>query len=207
MSDWPADIDPTLVSEAKQLDQPQFTLRGLFLAIAVAAIFMAIARVLNPYWAVFYLVLFCLAWFNGRQDMRSRARRVALSAFVFLLILAMFLPAMEMGRSRPRPPCQNNLRQIAIALLNYQNEKGYLPPPYVSDADGKPLYSWRVLILPYLERRDIFEQWKLDEPWDSPNNKPLSDIYLDTFRCPSDVSDGTKKPLTNYVAVVGPGTA
>jgi hypothetical protein len=207
MSDWPADIDPTPVDEQKLPDQPQFTLSSLLLAIAGLAVLMAIARVLNIYWAIFYTVLFSLAWFNGRHDIRSRAKRVAASAFVMIFVLAIFLPAIENGRSRPRPPCQNNLRQIAIALLAYQNEKGSLPPPYVADAEGKPLYSWRVLILPYLERRDITAQWKFDEPWDSPNNKLLSDVYLDIFRCPSDVEDGTKKALTNYVTVVGPGTA
>ncbi len=207
MSDWPADIDPTPATKSKPAEQPQFTLTGLFLAIAAAGVFMAIARVLNIYWAVFYGVLFSLAWFNGRRDMTSRAKRVGVSAIVMLVILAMFLPAINTGRGiRHRASCQNNMREIAQAIISYQNAKGHLPPPYVADENGTPLYSWRVLILPYLERRDITALWRFDEPWDSPHNSQLQP-YIEVFRCPNDSHEDPRQPLTNYVAVVGPGTA
>ncbi len=87
----------------------------------------------------------------------------------------------------------------------YQAQNGHLPPPYVADENGKALYSWRVLILPYLERKDIYDLWKFDEPWDSSNNSKLQP-QIDLFRCPAD-KPRDRRPLTNYVAVVGPGTA
>ncbi len=99
------------------------------------------------------------------------------------------------------------MREIAQAILTYQNAKGHLPPPYLADKDGTPLCSWRVLILPYLERSDITDLWKFDEPWDSPNNQKLSDTYLAFFSCPGDRNIDQSKCLTSYVAVVGPGTA
>jgi uncharacterized protein DUF1559 len=208
MSDWPADIDPTPATKPRPAEQAQFTLGGLLLVIAGLAAAMAIARRLAFFAAVVYLTVVSLAWFIGRPDPKSRAKRVLVSGIVVVAVLALFLPAFNSGTSpRRQPQCQNNLREIAQAIISYQNAKGHLPPPYVAGASGKPLCSWRVLILPYLERRDIIDQWKLDEPWDSTNNKPLSDVYLSIFRCPSDVQDDPRQSLTNYVAVVGPGTA
>jgi hypothetical protein len=55
-------------------------------------------------------------------------------------------------------------------MYNYNDAHGQLPPAVVYGADGKPLHSWRVLILPYIEERELYEQFKLDEPWDSPHN-------------------------------------
>ena len=74
----------------------------------------------------------------------------------------------------------------------------------VYDAEGQPLLSWRVLILPYLEGHGLYEQFHLDEPWDSPHNLPLAARMPHQFRCPS---DSTSKPnATSYVAVSGEGT-
>jgi hypothetical protein len=66
----------------------------------------------------------------------------------------------------------NNLKQIAIAFHAYHDANNFLPGD-ILDKDGKPLLGWRVAILPYLEEGDLFNQFKMDEPWDSPNNKKL----------------------------------
>ncbi len=63
-----------------------------------------------------------------------------------------------------------------------------------------------MLILPYLERSDITDLWKFDEPWDSPHNSKLQP-HMEFYRCPGVRDYDRTKPLTNYVAVVGPGTA
>jgi hypothetical protein len=65
------------------------------------------------------------------------------------------------------------MKQLGLAMLNYQSEHGLLPPAVVYGEDGKPLYSWRVLILPYLEEQDLYDRFKLDEAWDSPHNIQL----------------------------------
>jgi hypothetical protein len=67
---------------------------------------------------------------------------------------------------------QNNVKQIALAFHNYESAFGFFPQD-VKDKDGKPLLSWRVQILPYLEEDDLWKQFKLDEPWDSDTNKKL----------------------------------
>jgi len=101
--------------------------------------------------------------------------------------------------------CVSNLKQIGLALHNYHAEYGCFPPAYVTDAKGKPLYSWRVLILPFLEQNIVYRQIRLDQPWDSPHNRRVSWPHFRSFQCPSDpAGDGSTE--THFVAVVGPGT-
>lgn len=64
-------------------------------------------------------------------------------------------------------------KQIALAMHNYYDTHKCLPPAAIRDKDGKPLLSWRVAILPYLEQNDLYKQFHLDEPWDSPHNSSL----------------------------------
>jgi prepilin-type processing-associated H-X9-DG protein len=79
-------------------------------------------------------------------------------------------PALAAARQRDA----NNLKQLALAMINYADaNRGQLPPPAVLGKDGKALLSWRVLLLPYVEEGDLFKQFKLDEPWDSDHNKTL----------------------------------
>ncbi len=58
-------------------------------------------------------------------------------------------------------------------MVNYHDTHGHMPPAVVYGKDGQPLYSWRVLILPYLEQQELYSQFHLDEAWDSPHNLPL----------------------------------
>jgi hypothetical protein len=67
---------------------------------------------------------------------------------------------------------QNNLKQIALAYHVGYDVSGVLPTD-IKDKDGKPLLSWRVAILPYVEQEQLYRQFKLDEAWDSDNNKKL----------------------------------
>jgi Protein of unknown function (DUF1559) len=60
-----------------------------------------------------------------------------------------------------------------MAMFNYESRHGRLPPAVVYGLDGQPLYSWRVLMLPYIEQNALYEQFHLDEPWDSPHNITL----------------------------------
>jgi prepilin-type processing-associated H-X9-DG protein len=125
---------------------------------------------------------------------------------ILVLVLASFiLPAIQRTGHGRRPQCMNNLRNIVLALHNYHSGHGSLPSPYIADANGRPMHSWRVLILPYLDRNDLYELYRFDEPWDGPNNSKLHDLIADVFRCPQD-HGGNKSTVTSYVAVVGPDT-
>ena len=67
-----------------------------------------------------------------------------------------------------------NLKEIGLAFHNFHDTVGTLPTNEVGK-DKKPLLSWRVQILPYIEQVDLYKQFKLDEPWDSDHNKKLID--------------------------------
>lgn len=74
----------------------------------------------------------------------------------------------------------NNLKQIAIAMHTYHEVYSHLPSD-IAGREGKPLLSWRVAILPYLEQEDLYRRFKLDEPWDSQHNQrllaPMPEVY------------------------------
>ena len=97
--------------------------------------------------------------------------------------------------------CQNNLKQIAIALLSYEAKYHALPPAYTVDANGKPLHSWRTLILPYLEQQHLYELIDLSKPWNDPVNAEACNFPLSVFHCPA-----CSCPLnhTTYLANVAP---
>ncbi len=81
-------------------------------------------------------------------------------------------------------------------------EHGTLPPACSIGADGKPLHSWRVLLLPHLGRETLYANIRLDEPWDSPHNRQFHGEALALYRCPSDPA--AKPGQTTYSVVVGP---
>jgi hypothetical protein len=106
----------------------------------------------------------------------SRPRRWLLLSGVTVAVLAglgyLLAVAVEHVRdSADRITC--NLGGIQHALYNYQSTYGGLPPAILYDKDGKPLHSWRVLILPFIEETKLYEEFRLDEPWDSPHNLAL----------------------------------
>lgn len=94
------------------------------------------------------------------------------------------------------------LKHIGLALHNYHATYGRLPPAYTLDDQGRPLTSWRVLILPYLDEPGLYAQYDQSKPWDSPENLPLVATAPDLFR---DRYLGSASE-TAYLAIVGHGT-
>jgi hypothetical protein len=130
----------------------------------------------------------------------------ALFAALALLVGAVGYRAFKHDEAEARAAhCMNNLRNLEVALLSYHDRYRTFPPAYVADAEGKPMHSWRVLILPFLDEGALYEQYSFDEPWNGPNNSKLADkLSHPHFRCTA--ADGD--PLhTSYLAVVGEETA
>jgi prepilin-type processing-associated H-X9-DG protein len=144
---------------------------------------------------------------------RVRGQWMALSAIALgafgstvvtaVLLIAAVQPAREAAR---RSQCSNKLKQIALGMHNFQSAHGFFPPAAITDKQGQPLLSWRVAILPYLgpEGVDLYRQFHLDEPWNSPHNQPLVYAMPAVFACPDEPSARSGK--TNYQVVVGPST-
>jgi hypothetical protein len=107
----------------------------------------------------------------------------------------------KVRQAAARMQSTNNLRQLGLAMHNYNDTFGSLPPRAVFNKDGKPLLSWRVMILPFIEQENLYKQFHLDEPWDSEHNKKLLAQMPKTYQLPG--SKETEK--TFYQAFVGPG--
>jgi len=100
---------------------------------------------------------------------------------------------------------QNNLKQIGLAMHSYHSVYQKFPAHAIHSKDGKPLLSWRVAILPFIEEGGLYTSFKLDEPWDSEHNKKLLAQMPKTYAAPG---VKTKTPHTTFYRVfVGPGTA
>jgi len=98
----------------------------------------------------------------------------------------------------------NNLKQIALAMHSYESANETFPAAAICDKKGKPLLSWRVAILPYIEQNALYNEFKLDEPWDSEHNKKLLAKMPPTYRLPDAKPDSTE---THYRVFVGKGAA
>src|SRR5262249_7254639 len=79
---------------------------------------------------------------------------------------------------------KNKLRQIGLAFPSYRDPDDHFRAQAIWDAKGKPLLSWRVAILPFIEEEALYRQFKLDEPWDSPHNKKLIPLMPKTYAAP-----------------------
>jgi prepilin-type processing-associated H-X9-DG protein len=120
------------------------------------------------------------------------------------VVVALLLPAVQSAREAARRnQCTNNLRQIALAMHNYHDANNAFPKPAITGKDAKPLLSWRVAILPYIEQGDLYNKFKLDEPWDSPHNKVLLKEMPPTYLCPS--RSNVEPFTTNYRVFSGKG--
>jgi hypothetical protein len=98
------------------------------------------------------------------------------------------------------------MKPLALAMHEYQAQHDHhFPPPAITDKHGHPLLSWRVAILPYLGEEELFRQFHLEEPWDSPHNKPLLEKMPAAY-APFG-AEARDKFLTFYQVFVGKGAA
>lgn len=92
--------------------------------------------------------------------------------------------------------------------MNYEARYHTFPPAYIADKNGRPMHSWRVLILPDLGENDLYKQYDFSEPWDGPNNRKLLAARPRVYACPADKEvQSPRSTETSYVAVVGPHSA
>ena len=101
-----------------------------------------------------------------------------------------------------RVKSSNNLKQFGVGMFNYLEKHGTFPAAGSFDKNGKPLLSWRVTILPYIEQEQLYKEFHLDEPWDSEHNKKLIEKMPPIYLMPD---DDPKKQLTRYQVFVGKG--
>jgi prepilin-type N-terminal cleavage/methylation domain-containing protein len=141
------------------------------------------------------------------------------------VLVALLLPAIQAAReSGRRTQCKNNLKQISVALHNYHDTLKVLPPGFVSNNPGTPLNSswcrtggvqgapWTVLILPFIEREYLYNQFNYNVPFQDTSNQmtppnSLVVVPMPVYRCPSDVRFNGNPLLNSYFGVQGGGAA
>jgi hypothetical protein len=105
------------------------------------------------------------------------------------------------GGSAPKAQTANNMTQLSLAMLSFHDAYSKLPPAAICDKNGKPLLSWRVAILPFVKEDALYQEFKLDEPWDSEHNKKLLPRMPKVFQMPGK----TGVDRTHYRVPVGKG--
>lgn len=121
---------------------------------------------------------------------------------ILAFLIAFMIPAPRTARGTARRmQCASNLKNIGLALHNYEQTYGALPPAYTVDANGRPLHSWRTLILPYLGATDLYQTIDLSKPWDDPANARARAASVGLYHCPE--AAGSRN-TTTYFASVGP---
>jgi hypothetical protein len=130
-------------------------------------------------------------------------------AGVVLLATIAAIPAEAADEKLP-PPTRaqlnisvNNLKQIALAMINSSDTNRGVMPANIASKDGKALLSWRVAILPYIEQVELYKQFKMDEPWDSDANKKLIEKMPKLY---APVRVKAKEAETFYQVFSGDGT-
>lgn len=156
---------------------------------------------------------------NGVFEPRGKSRLLGLLRYLlvgFLLVatvslvgLVFFygvLPMLGLDSETQRQELvAQKLSTLAAAMREYHDDYGSFPPPTVYDSAGKPLHSWRALLLPYLGTEARALGYRYDEPWDGPNNSLLQGEMFEPFLLPGEsISRGLSH--TGFMLVVGPGT-
>ena len=111
-------------------------------------------------------------------------------------------PALPRAVVRPGD-AKNNLKMFGLAFHNYHDVNIHFPQRASTDVKGKALLSWRVQLLPYLEANDLYQQFHLDEPWDSEHNKTLIEKMPAVFAARGD-EELLKQGKTRYVVFANP---
>ncbi|MFM7564384.1 MAG: DUF1559 domain-containing protein [Planctomycetota bacterium] len=139
---------------------------------------------------------------NGLVIDLSKNQQFSSTAVIGTLV-GLLLPAFQRVREAARrTDSQNNIRMQMLAILNYHDAMNRLPGQAITDTAGKPLLSWRVAILPYLDEGQLYSEFHLDEPWDSEHNLKLLDRMPQVYRNAA-IDLGNQ---TVYLAVTGKGT-
>jgi hypothetical protein len=168
------------------------------------AVFFAVAAQFGLF-AVAQLIWIASFFVMAISEQFARPARYVFFGGILIASLHWLLIPNFDDRPRRRSPCVNNLKQLALGVQEYADIYKCFPPAYIADEQGRPMHSWRVLVLPYIEQRALYDEYDFNEAWDGPHNRQLADRMPQCFfHCPQDRAAGGA--TTSYVAVVGPET-
>ena len=176
--------------------KPQFGLRAVFYLMAVFA-----AGLQFGFWTVLLTTLVLGAWWIL---LVSKSKWLITLLVLGVILFLLLMPSVQQERDHlVRRPNENDLRQLTVAMINYESGIGAFPPAYKTDDTGTPIHSWRVLMLPCIGEDALYSKYDFDEPWDGANNIKLLNQMPAIFSCR--VSNPPAN-LTPYKLVVDKGT-
>ncbi len=143
---------------------------------------------------------------SGQSSDTPRFSLRTLLVVITASCLLLGLVGVRIKRAQQESTRRNNLKRIALAFHIYHDKYGSFPPAYVTDENGKPMHSWRVLLLEVMDDEQaqrIFQSYDFDKPWNSPTNKALAAEIPKVYTNPFDSGEQVE---TSYMVVTGPGT-
>jgi len=124
------------------------------------------------------------------------------------VLVGLLLPAVQAARDAARrTQVTSNFKQVMVAMATYEAANGHFPAQAICAADGRPLLSWRVALLPFLDGGDLHRQFRLNEPWDSPHNLDLLGRMPAVYADPAAPAGQAARGLTTVQTLAGTGTA
>ena len=134
----------------------------------------------------------------------ARFRFILWSLFITTMVICAVLAMLvALRRSAQQMACQNNLKQIALALHDYHGQYQMFPWAITYADDGTPMDSWRVRIVPFIDSSFTLDDYDCTEPWNGPNNCLFLGLrrVLHLYRCPS-AAPSQNGMCTNYVMLI-----
>ena len=132
------------------------------------------------------------------------------------ILIGMLLPAVQAVREAARrTQCMNNLRQLALASLNFESAHMHFPPGVLDEDDDltEALRNGWVDMLPFMEQNNIYDQYDLNSDWKTGINAELAKIQIPVLRCPSNSSSnfdqfgGVEGAISDYAMSKGPSAS
>ena len=139
----------------------------------------------------------------ANAKVKNSQDRIKIVTQVKLDLKRLVEPLGDMYEASKRTEAANHLRQNSLALLNFASAFGNLPPSVLTHESGKK-YSWRIAILPFVGRNDIYDRYDFTQEWNSPHNLEVTSEMPDFFRSDTDDKDSTN---ASFFMLVGPGGA
>lgn len=124
---------------------------------------------------------------------------------IIAILVALLLPAVQQAREAARrTQCKNNLKQIGLALHNYEGTFGMFPPSRINISTPAVFQqTWNVMILPYIEQAPLYNQYNFNVNWFAPANDPMTTVQLPAFVCPSTPGTRPTPPQALYDGITG----
>jgi hypothetical protein len=220
-SAYPLVVDQIPTRQQHRLDVLKFTagvIGGFALGVVILSFFhLLVSRASDPH-ASYPAFLAVVACFGGiylylaysivrylmecgslKQTVATAAWSATVTGFYVICLLALNSARLSADRTIG----SNNLRIIGLAMLSYESSEGAFPPQFLTGADGRPMHSWRILVLKYLgnEYSALYNSYNFAEPWDGPNNHRLAEQIPDVYRSSHGFSSGG---VTDYFVIADP---